>query len=119
MSEKETKESKYKLTFPCELFHMTAMELVEAKLYTLQKYRVKQSEIIELENEILDTKNKLWLTTDFKAEGCTNDKMRNAFVEDELKEEKTNLKLLEFDLNKFKDDLTIINDLLKIKLNGE
>ena len=98
-----------------ELFKLTLIELTEAKLYTLQKMRIKQAEIIELEQNIKDNENQLWLSTDFKAEGCTNDTMRKSFVNHHLKDDKDQLQWLKFDYRKFEDDLEIINTLLEVK----
>lgn len=108
MTDKETK-------IPCELFYLKPIELVEAKLYTLQKIRMKEAEIIALEHQIKSDETSLWLTTDFKAEGCTNDTMRKQFVRHELEEEEKQLDWLKHDLNKFHDDLTLIKTLLEVK----
>lgn len=98
----------------CELFKMTPQELVEAKLYTLQKMRVKQAEIISQKQAIKTKENTLLLTIDFKAEGCTNEKQRTAYVNSKLEDEKNKLSWLEHDLTKFGDDITLINDLLNL-----
>ena len=98
-----------------ELLKLTIDELCEAKTYTYQKLRIKQAEIIKLEQSIKSDENLLWLTTDFKAEGCTNDKTRNAFVNHHLKDDKDTLQWLKYDLKKFEDDLEIINTLLEVK----
>ena len=100
---------------PCELFYLKPIELVEAKLYTLQKIRIKEAEIISLQHQIKTDETGLWLTTDFKAEGCTNDTMRKAFIHQELKEDKKQLDWLHHDLNKFHDDLNLIQTLLEVK----
>ena len=110
MTDNETK-------IPCELFYLKPIELVEAKLYTLQKIRQKEAEIIALEQEIKGNESALWLTTDFKAEGCTNDIMRKAFVNQQLLDDKNELQWLKHDLTKFHDDLTLIKTLLEVK-NG-
>lgn len=104
-----------KQEIPCELFYLKPIELVEAKLYTLQKIRQKEAEIIALEQEIKGNESALWLTTDFKAEGCTNDTMRKAFVHQEVQEDKQQLDWLHHDLNKFQDDLKLIKTLLEVK----
>ena len=104
-----------KQEIPCELFYLKPIELVEAKLYTLQKIRQKEAEIIALEQEIKGNESALWLTTDFKANGCTNDTMRKAFVHQEVQEDKQQLDWLHHDLNKFQDDLKLIKTLLEVK----
>ena len=107
--EKETNK------IPCELFYLKPIELVEAKLYTLQKIRIKEAEIIDLKQKIKTIETDLWLTTDFKAEGCTNETMRKSFVSNVVMEEKQQLQWLEHDLNKFHDDLDLIKTLLEVK----
>ena len=42
----------------CELFKLAPNELIEAKLYTLQKKRIKQAEIIELNYNIKSKERK-------------------------------------------------------------
>lgn len=104
-----------KQKIPCELFYLKPIELVEAKLYTLRKLRKKEAEIIALEQEIKSNENELWLTTDFKAEGCTNETMRKAFVNQHVKDDKDQLQWLKYDLVKFEDDLNLIKTLLEVK----
>lgn len=104
-----------KMTVPCELFVYKKMELIEAKLNTLQKIRIKEAQIIDSEHKIREAEMVLWLTTDFKAEGCTNETMRKAFVNQHLKEDKDQIDWLKHDLNKFYDDLTLIKDLMEVK----
>jgi len=106
-----TKETK----IPSELFYLKPIELVEAKLYTLQKIRIKEAEIITLEQEIKNNENTLWLTTDFKAEGCSNETTRKAFVNQHVKDDKDQLQWLKHDLTKFHDDLDLIQTLLEVK----
>lgn len=98
----------------CELFKYNPQELIEAKHYTLQKLRLKQAEIIKLKQEIRARENTLLLITDFKAVGCTNKEQRTAYINDEVSEDKNRLEWLEHDVKKFTDDLTLINDLLKL-----
>ena len=99
----------------CELFKLAPNELIEAKLYTLQKYRVKEAQIINLKQLIGLKETELLLETDFKAEGCTNEKQRTAYINSKLRACKTQLDWLKYDLAKFTDDLALIDDLLKYK----
>ena len=59
------------------------------------------------------------LKTDFEKEGCTNDKQRTAYVNNMLEDEKNKLSWLKYDLSKSDDDITLINDLLRLKEKGE
>jgi hypothetical protein len=99
----------------CELFKLTPNELIESKLYTLQKYRVKEAQIINLKQLIGLKETELLLGTDFKAEGCTNEKQRTAYINNKLRADKNQLDWLKYDLAKFTDDLALIDDLLKYK----
>lgn len=99
----------------CELFKMTPKELVEAKLYTYQKMRIKQEKIINLKQLINLEESKLLLETDFKEKGLTNEKQRTAYINNELKAKKRQLDWLKLDYAKFTDDLALIDDLLKIQ----
>lgn len=98
----------------CELFEMTPKELVEAKLYTYRKMRLKQGVIINLKQLISLEENRLLLETDFKEKGLTNEKQRTAYINNELREKKRELEWLKYDYAKFSDDLALIDDLLKI-----
>lgn len=103
----------------CELFKMTPKELVEAKLYTLQKMRLKQAEIIELNYNIKSKERDLLLKVDdLKKMGLPSDKLRAAYVEKKLEFNKKQLEWLKHDEKKFNDDLTLIDDLLKLE-NGD
>ena len=99
----------------CELFRYTPNQLIEAKLYTFQKYRIKEAEIINLKQLIGLKETELLLETDFKAEGCTNEKQRTAYINNKLRADKNQLDWLKYDLAKFTDDLALIDDLLKYK----
>lgn len=99
----------------CELFKLNPNELLEAKLYTLQKIRVKEAEIIHSKQLISVKEQALLLETDFKALGYTNEKQRTAYINKELRMDKNQLDWLELDLRKFYDDLNLISDLLQYK----
>lgn len=99
----------------CELFKLAPNELIEAKLHTLQKYRVKEAQIINLKQLTSLKETELLLETDFKAKGCTNEKQRTAYINNKLRADKNQLDWLKYDLAKFTDDLALIDDLLKYK----
>lgn len=99
----------------CELFKMTPKELVEAKLYTYQKMRLKQGAIINLKQLINLESSNLLLETDFKEKGCTNEKQCIGYINNELRDKKFELEWLKYDYAKFTDDLALIDDLLKIR----
>ena len=84
------------------LFDYNTVELIRNK-------DIVQMRLRELETELLKTESRLYLTTDFKAEGCTNERMRKAFVDNETIEVKEAIKA-------HKHSLEIVNDLLKLRL---
>ena len=84
------------------LFDLSAEELIRNK-------DIVQLRLRELEIELLKQETGLWLTTDFKAEGCTNDRMRKAFVDSETIQLKQAIKA-------HKHSLTIVDDLLRLRL---
>ena len=84
------------------LFDYNAEELIRNK-------DIVQMRLRELEIKLLKTESRLYLTTDFKAEGCTNERMRKAFVDNETIEIKEAIKA-------HKHSLEIVNDLLKLRM---
>ena len=93
-------------------------ELIDIKKLIHEKIEKKQAQIILLSQSIKSQEHKLLLTTDFKAEGLTNEKMRNAFINEELFDEKVKLDWLKYDLTVYEHELDIINNLIQGELNG-
>ena len=88
-------------------------DLIETKRSILKQSENKKAEILTLKHLISIKETAILLNTDFKAEGCTNEKQRSAYVNDKLRELKEELDWLKYDLNILEDDVEIINDLLK------
>ena len=86
------------------LFDYDAMELIKNK-------DVVQYRLTELEIEYKKQEAELLLNTDFKELGLTNEKMRTAYVTNALIDLKESIEL-------HKNSLNIVNDLLKIRLQG-
>ena len=84
------------------IYDMSAEELIQNKDYCLTELTLAQNELTKKENELL-------LNTDFKAEGCTNEKQRTAYVQERVTTEKARV-------DGYKNSLTILNDLLKLRL---
>ena len=84
------------------LFDYNAEELIRNK-------DIVQLRLRELEIRLLKEESRLYLTTDFKAEGCTNERMRKAFVDNETIDLKEAIKL-------HKNSLNIVNDLIKLRM---
>jgi len=81
---------------------MSAEELIQNKDYCLTELTLAQNDLMKKENELL-------LNTDFKAEGCTNEKQRTAYITERVTTEKARV-------DGYKNSLTILNDLLKLRL---
>jgi inorganic pyrophosphatase/exopolyphosphatase len=81
---------------------MTAEELIQNKDYCLTELTLAQNDLMKKENELL-------LTTDFKELKLTNEKMRTAYINEQCIAEKNRV-------NGYKSSLTILNDLLKLRL---
>jgi hypothetical protein len=86
------------------LFNCDAEELIRNKDIVLFRLRELEVELIKKESEIL-------LNTDFKDLGLTNEKMRQAYVN----EKTINLKEA---IKAHKHSLEIVNDLLKLRIAG-
>ena len=72
--------------------------------------------LLDKERELKNVENKLWLNTDFKAQGLTNDTMRRAFVSNETKKLRFEVDQLRYELKQHESDLIIINDLLALRM---
>ena len=83
------------------IYEMETIELIRTKQITLKKLTETKLEYKKQEGTIL-------LTTDFKELGLTNEKMRAAYINEELFELKTRIKILE-------NSVTILNDLLQLR----
>ena len=84
------------------LFDYNAEELIRNK--DIVPFRLR-----ELEIKLLKEESGLYLTTDFKAEGCTNERMRKAFVDNKTVELKEAIKA-------HKHSLEIVNDLIRLRM---
>ena len=84
------------------LFDSNAETLIRKKDYELIQLTELETRLIQKESEIL-------LNTDFKELGLTNEKMRQAYVNQETIELKEQIK-------EHKNRITIIDDLIKLRL---
>lgn len=90
-------------------------DLIETKRSILKQSENKKAEILTLKHLISIKETSILLNTDFKAEGCTNEKQRSAYVNDKLRELKEELDWLKYDLTVYENDIEILNDLLNQK----
>ena len=87
------------------LFTYNAEELIRNKDIVLLRLRQLEIDLLKKESELL-------LTTDFKAEGLTNEKQRTAYVNAQVIDLKESIKA-------HKHSLEIVNDLLKLRMKEQ
>ena len=85
------------------LFDYDAMELIKNK-------DIVQHRLTELEIEYKKQEAELLLNTDFKELGLTNEKMRTAYVTNQLIDLKESIEL-------HKNSLNIVDDLIRLRIN--
>ncbi len=73
--------------------------LLEEQERTIAALYDLEETLVEEQMKKTEYENQLWLTTDFKAEGCTNQKQRDAYVEDKMKELIPTVEHLKNDIN--------------------
>lgn len=81
----------------------------------IKKCENKMSELNELKTEIIEEKRmrqldeaNIWLSTDFKSMGATNDKMRNAVVQQKMNQFPNTYAQKKIHLEKLEDDIKLI-----------
>ena len=98
------------------MYDFNVEELIQLKELRLKDLRTKQWELLTKEDEIRNSESKLLLNTDFKELKLTNEKMRNAFINDALHEQKFSLTQLKHEVKQNEDVLVLINDLIELRL---
>lgn len=101
------------------LFQMEAEQIIRFKELRMLKINAAYLDLLDKERTLKNVENSLWLKTDFKAEGCTNDKTRGAFVSDNTSDLRFEIDQLKYKLKQHESDLIIINDLLKLRMIQE
>ena len=94
-------------------------QLIQLKEEGLADLRSRYFNMQSCERALKDAENQLYLKTDFKAEGLTNDKMRNAYVSDNTYDLRFRLDMAKYELKQSEDNLSIINDLINYRLKEE
>ena len=97
-------------------YELNAKQLIQLKEKRLETIQTAYIELLNKEEQIKNIENNLYLKTDFKELGLTNEKMRTAYVNDTLIPERTDLLFLKFELKQQENSLVILNDLIKLKL---
>ena len=103
------------LTSPRSLFTLTHEQLIGVKEQIQGKIESKYFEIITAESELKNVENSLWLNTDFKAQGLTNDSLRRAFVSDNTSKIRFKIDMAKYELKQLENHIVIINDLIRLR----
>ena len=103
------------LTSPRSLFTLTHEQLIGVKEEIQGKIESKYFELITAESELKNVENSLWLNTDFKAQGLTNDSLRRAFVSDNTSKIRFKIDMAKYELKQLENHIVIINDLIRLR----
>ena len=95
------------------LFEFGLKRLIRAKSATLIELRELELKLINAKHELAIKERNLLLNTNFKELGLTNEKMRNAYVNEQLNDDNIKIDVLKHGITNKKDDIEIINDLIK------
>lgn len=117
MCEVDFKEEK-KQIYPV-LFELGLKDLIKSKSNLLFELRELELDLINSKHDLASIERSILLTTDFKDLGLTNEKMRIAYINEQLEEENVLLDIKKTTIASKKDTLEIINDLIKLQLEGE
>ena len=98
------------------VFDFNAEELIQLKDMTLKTVEEKYFNLLAKERDLKNTENRLWLKTDFKDKGLTNDSLRRAFVSDNTSELRFKVDTAKYELKQQENNLIIINDLLSLRM---
>ena len=100
---------KYPLIFD---FGMKA--LIKMKSESLIILRGLEKDLMKTELDMAAEERNLYLNTNFKELGLTNDKLRISYVNDQLSDFRFDIAMKKHDIQSKKDDIEIVNDLIKL-----
>ena len=103
------------LTSPRSLFTLTHEQLIGVKEQIQGKIESKYFELLTTELDLKNVENTLWLETDFKAQGLTNDSLRRAFVSDNTSKIRFKIDMAKYELKQLENHIVIINDLIRLR----
>jgi len=103
------------LTSPRSLFTLSHEQLIGVKEQIQGKIESKYFELLTTELDLKNVENTLWLETDFKAQGLTNDSLRRAFVSDNTSKIRFKIDMAKYELKQLENHSVIINDLIRLR----
>ena len=104
------------------LFKLGLKALIKAKSDALILLRELELELMNAKHDLADKERIILLTTDFKELKLTNEKMRNAYVNEKLSDYKIKIDVQKHRIASKKDDIEIMNDLIRLnelEMKGE
>ncbi len=115
MTESAVKEQTIDITAELPvLFKLGLKALIKAKSDALILLRELELELLNAKHDLAGKERTIILTTDFKELGLTNEKMRNAYVNEKLSDFKVKIDVQKHRIASKKDDIEVINDLIKL-----
>ena len=95
------------------IFEFGMKKLIKSKSNALIELRHLELNLINAKHELAFKERDLLLNTDFKDLGLTNEKMRNAFVNEQLSGDIIKIDTIKHSIASKKDDIEVVNDLIK------
>ena len=101
-------------------FNSTVRDLIKNKSSALYELRRLELDLMVAKQNLAKKERNLLLSTDFKELKLTNEKMRTAYVNEELSDLTAEINAKKHKIASKKDDIEIINDLIRInEIEGE
>ena len=123
MSETVVKEQTSEITGDLPiLFKLGLKALIKAKSDALILLRELELELLNAKHDLANKERNLFLTTDFKELGLTNEKLRTSYVNSQLSDYQVKIDVQKHRIASKRDDIEIINDLIKLnelEMKGE
>ena len=104
------------------IFDFGMKALIKMKSESLIILRGLEKDSVKAEHDLAAEERNLYLNTNFKELGLTNDKMRSSYVNDQLSDFRFDIAMKKHEIQSKKDDIEIINDLIKLdelEIQGE
>ena len=97
------------------IFDFGIKALIKMKSDSLIILRDLEKDLLKTEHDLAAEERNLYLNTDFKELGLTNDKLRSSYVKDQLSDFRFDIAMKKHDIQSKKDDVEILNDLINLK----
>lgn len=104
------------------IFEYGLKKLIRSKSDALLELRHLELTLINAKHELAIKERNLLLNTNFKELGLTNEKMRNAYVNEQLSDDIIKIDVIKHNIASKKDDIEVVNDLIKfneLSMKGE